>query len=65
VRSGGAYVGAIHLVRPPGLAAPPSPFRLERGALREIFAGWKILYDSEGSDPRHAQRAVRIAARRA
>jgi SAM-dependent methyltransferase len=61
VRPGGVFTGAIHLVTPGHNPA----FALRPGDLREQFAGWKILYYSEGSDPGHSRPSARIVARRA
>jgi SAM-dependent methyltransferase len=52
-RPGGAFAGAIHL------AGPGSHrFVLEPGELRDLFAGWKILYYSEGGEGRPTARIV-------
>ena len=61
VRPGGAFAGAIHLLEPgrrPEFSLPP-------GQLRNEFAGWKILFYSEGSEPGRSRRSARILARRA
>ncbi len=60
VRPGGTFAGAIHL-----LESGHSPrFSLAPGQLREEFAGWKILYYSEGGEPGRKRHAARIIARR-
>src|SRR4051794_41834322 len=56
VRPGGVAVAAIHL---------EGSFALRPGELREEFAGWKILYYSEGAEPGRSRRSARIIARRA
>lgn len=61
VRPGGTFAGAIHLLEPghgPRFSLPP-------GHLREEFAGWKVLYYSEGAEPGRTRRSARIIARRA
>lgn len=60
VRPGGTFAGAIHL------AGPTSHrFTVARGELRELFAGWKIVYYSEAAEPGHDRPAARIIARKA
>jgi tellurite methyltransferase len=60
VRPGGTFAGAIHL------AGPTSHrFTVEPGELREVFAGWKIVYYSEAAEPGHDRPAARIIARKA
>jgi len=61
VGPGGTFVGAVHL-REPG--HNPN-FSLGPGELRNEFAGWKILYYSEGPEPGRTRRSARIVARRA
>src|SRR3954469_3927503 len=56
VRPGGVVVAAIHL---------EGSFALRTGELREEFAGWKILYYSEGAESGRSPRSARIIARRA
>jgi SAM-dependent methyltransferase len=56
VRPGGAFVGAIHLT---------GSFALGPGELRNEFAGWKILYYSEGDEQGRSRRSARIIARKA
>jgi tellurite methyltransferase len=56
VRPGGMVVAAIHL---------EGSFALRPGELREEFAGWKILFYSEGATAAKEKRAARIIARRA
>ena len=60
VRPGGAFVGAIHLAD-----APNRRFVLNPGELRNEFAGWKVLYYSEGAEPGKLRPVARIIARRA
>ena len=61
VRLGGVFAGAIHL------AGDKSPHRyvLSSGELRSLFAGWQILYYSEGRQDGHRRLAAQIVARRA
>jgi SAM-dependent methyltransferase len=54
VRVGGMVVAAIHL---------EGSFALRPGELREEFAGWKVLFYSEGAGG--TKRSARIIARRA
>jgi tellurite methyltransferase len=56
VRPGGAVAAAIHL---------EGSFAVRPGELREEFAGWKILYYSEGAVEGERRRSARIIARRA
>jgi tellurite methyltransferase len=56
VRPGGAFAGAIHL---------NGTFRLKPGELRAEFAGWKILYYSEGGESGLSRQTARIFARKA
>jgi SAM-dependent methyltransferase len=56
IRPGGVVVAAIHL---------EGSFALLPGELREEFAGWKILFYSEGADAGKKKRTARIIARRA
>jgi hypothetical protein len=67
VRLGGTFVAAIHLVNDsPGLRPRNPAFLLKAGELRAEFAGWKILYYSEGPEPdRRVRPAAWIVARRA
>jgi tellurite methyltransferase len=66
VRPGGTFVGAIHLIDDRPDAPPHNPaFLLRPEELRNEFAGWKILYYSEGCEPGRARPAARIVARRA
>ena len=70
VRLGGVFAGAIHLVDDtPGLRPRNPAFLLQPGELREQFAGWKVVFYSEGAEPgrhgRPARRTARIVARRA
>jgi hypothetical protein len=66
VRPGGVFVGAIHLTGDAPGETPHNPaFLLEPGELRAEFAGWKILFYSEGSAPGRLRRTARILARRA
>jgi hypothetical protein len=44
---------------------PAQEGQLQPGELREEFAGWKILFYSEGLEPGKTRRAARIVARRA
>jgi len=53
VRPGGTVVAAIHRT---------GTYGMDSGELREVFAGWKILYYSEAPDPRPTARLI---ARRA
>ena len=55
IRPGGAVVAAIHL---------EGSFAIGPGELRDEFAGWKILFYSEGAEA-GGKRAARILARRA
>jgi SAM-dependent methyltransferase len=61
VRPGGTFAAAIHLLEP----GRNPRFSLAPGELREEFAGWKILYYSEGGEPGRSRRSARIIARRA
>jgi SAM-dependent methyltransferase len=61
VKPGGVYAGAIHLEEP----GRESAFSLRTGELRAEFAGWKILYYSEGAEPERTRHTARIIARRA
>jgi SAM-dependent methyltransferase len=66
VRPGGVFAGAIHLVDENPAVRPRNPaFLLASGELRDEFAGWKILFYSEGPEPGHRRRAARILARKA
>jgi SAM-dependent methyltransferase len=66
VRPGGMFVAAIHLVNDTPGARPRNPaFLMRSGELRNEFAGWKILFYSEGVEPGHRRRAARIIARKA
>ena len=59
VRPGGCFAGEIHL-----RDDTPHRFVLEPGELRDQFAGWKILYYSEGPAGK-SRPSARILARRA
>jgi hypothetical protein len=59
VKPGGAFAGAIHLA-----GEGSHGFVMGPGELREEFAGWKILYYSEGGEA-NSRPAARILARRA
>jgi SAM-dependent methyltransferase len=61
VRPGGIFAGAIHLYEPGRERA----FALAVGGLRNEFAGWEILYYSEGAEAGRSRRSARIIARRA
>ena len=61
VRPGGVFTGAIHLTTP----GHNPLFTLNSGALRNEFAGWKILYYSEAAEPGNTRPSARIIARRA
>jgi SAM-dependent methyltransferase len=65
VEPGGLFVGAIHLLDRTAVPARNPAFQLQPGELREEFAGWKILFYSEGLEPGKSRRAARIVARRA
>jgi SAM-dependent methyltransferase len=56
VRPGGTFVGALHLT---------GSFALQSGELRNEFAGWKILYYSEGAEAGRSRASARIVARKA
>ena len=56
VRPGGTFAGAIHLT---------GRFALNSGELRDLFAGWKILYYSEAPEPDRSRTTATILARRA
>ena len=56
VRPGGMVVAAIHL---------EGSYALRPGELREEFAGWKVLFYSEGAEAGRKKRAARVIARRA
>jgi SAM-dependent methyltransferase len=60
---GGVFVGAIHLFDDAPGRNPN--YLLHPGELRSFFDGWKVLYYSEGSQPRHSRKQARIIARRA
>ena len=57
VRPGGVFAGAIHLAA--------GKYALQPGELRELFAGWKILFYSEAQETGRTRRSARILARRA
>lgn len=63
VRPGGVFVGAILLADDARGRSPA--FVLQPGELREEFAGWKVLFYSEGAEEGRSWRAARIIARRA
>ena len=66
VRLGGVFLGAIHLREGEGAPGRRNPmFQMDPGELRREFAGWKILFYSEGAEPGKTRRAARIIARRA
>ncbi len=66
VRPGGAFAAAIHLLDSGPGAGPRNPaFLLRPEELRQEFAGWKILFYSEGRESADARAAARIIARRA
>ena len=46
------------------VADSPGAFELRPGELREEFAGWKILYYSEGGEAGGSRRTARLIARR-
>ena len=60
VRPGGVFAAEIHL-----RDEQAHRFVLDPGELRAEFAGWKILYYSEGRRADHARPSARIIARRA
>ena len=60
VRPGGVFAGAIHLAD-----GKPHRFVVRPGELRDEFAGWKILFYSESTEPGSRRPAARIIARRA
>jgi SAM-dependent methyltransferase len=55
-RPGGMIVAAIHL---------EGSFAMAPGDLRNEFAGWKVLFYSEGGQAEGGKRSARIIARRA
>jgi len=66
VKPGGVFAGAIHLLDGAPGARPRNPaFQLRPEELRNEFAGWKILYYSEGAEAGRTRRAARIIARKA
>jgi tellurite methyltransferase len=65
VSPGGLFAGAIHLFDPAAVPGHNPAFLVQPGELREEFAGWKILFYSEGVEPGTARPAARICARRA
>jgi tellurite methyltransferase len=66
VRPGGVFAGAIHLWEDTAEARRHNPaWLLQPGELRDLFAGWKILFYSEALEPGRRRRAARIIARRA
>ena len=65
VRPGGLFVGTIHLFDPAAVPGHNPGFQLQPGELREEFAGWKILFYSEGLEPGRTRPAARIVARQA
>ena len=66
LRPGGVFTGAIHLFDPAAGAGPHNPaFLMHPGELRDEFAGWKIVYYSEGGEAGKTRRAARIIARHA
>ncbi|SPE39956.1 Methyltransferase type 12 [Candidatus Sulfopaludibacter sp. SbA3] len=56
IRPGGVFAGAMHL---------SGAFHLEPEELRREFAGWKILYYSEGGEPGRSRQTAKILARKA
>jgi tellurite methyltransferase len=66
LRPGGVFAGAIHLFEdtPEGRAHNPA-WLVRPGELRELFAGWKVLYYSEAAVSGERRRAARIIVRRA
>ena len=56
VRPGGTFVASIHL---------EGSFAVRSGELRDEFAGWKVLFYSEGAEAGAGRRSARIVARRA
>jgi hypothetical protein len=55
----------MHLFEGAPDARPRDPtYLLHAEELRAEFAGWKILYYSEGPQPGHRRRAARIVARK-
>ena len=61
VRPGGIFTGAVHVLE----AGRNAAYSMRPGELREEFAGWKILYYSEGWEPGRSRRSASIIARRA
>ncbi len=61
--AGGVFAGAMHLVD--GLPGRNPAFLLKSGELRDEFAGWKILFYSEGPEAGRSRPAARIVARKA
>jgi len=65
VKPGGVFTGAIHLAESaPGDSHDPA-FTLQSGELRQLFAGWKIVFYSESLRGTDRRRAARIIVRRA
>jgi tellurite methyltransferase len=64
VRPGGVFVGAMHLLDRSAAPGRDSALQLRPGELREEFAGWKILFYSEGREPGRSRLCARIIARR-
>jgi hypothetical protein len=55
------FTGAVHLIEP----GHNRQFSLGPGELRNEFAGWKILFYSEGAESGRERRSASIIARRA
>jgi hypothetical protein len=63
ISPGGIFAGEIHLADDVPGRTPA--FVLQPGELRAEFAGWKILFYSEGSESSRSRPAARIIARKA
>lgn len=67
IRSGGLFVGSIHMPDDtPGLRPMNPAYLLNEGELRAAFPGWKILHDQEGkaTDSDHDRRSAEIIAKK-
>lgn len=65
IRPGGLFVGAIHLLDRAAAPTRNPAFQLQPGELRKEFAGWKILFYSEGLETGTTRPAARIVVRKA
>ena len=67
VRSGGTFIGSIHIVDDEPDAHEMNPaFLLNPGELKQLFADWEIIHYHEGrwDDPEHKHHDAEIVARK-